>query len=536
MDLLIRGGLVYDGEKKPPFSADVGISDGKITFIGKFTGKDPELVIEAAGLAVSPGFIDTHAHSDFTLVADPRAEGKICQGITTEINGNCGMSAGPLYGGVREKREEDLMELGIDERWRTLEEYFALLEGRGIGPNVATLAGHGNIRGSVVGYVDRIPSKRELDDMRSLLGEVVGHGAIGLSTGLIYPPGIYSDTGEIVALAETLKDRGLIYTSHMRSEGDSLIEAVGEVIEIGRLSGVKVHISHIKTAGKRNWHKADGVCSMLTEARLSGIMLTCDRYPYIASGTDLDSILPPWAYEGGNEAELKRLMDEGARTRIRSELLEHVSSDEYWNDVLIASVGSDSNKWMEGVTIAGIGSELGLDGVSVVLKILTDENLRVGAIFRSMSEENLRKFLSLPFCMVGSDSSARCFDGPTMIGKPHPRTFGTFPRFFGEYIRKERVMDLSEAIYRTTLLPAHAFGLAGRGRIAVGMFADVTVFDPENILDRATFADPYRRPQGIRYVLINGVPALWDGDITGKLAGRVLRGGGKLQEVNRGAA
>jgi N-acyl-D-aspartate/D-glutamate deacylase len=529
IDLLIKNGIVYDGGNVPSFRADIGISGGSITLVGKFDGREPDLSIDARGLAVSPGFIDTHAHSDFTLVADPRAEGKICQGITTEINGNCGMSAAPLHGMTRERREEDLRELGIRERWSTLTEYFTLLEKRGIGLNIATLAGHGNIRGSVMGYGDRGPSGRELRDMRDMLREATEEGAIGLSTGLIYPPGIYSDAGELAELSRVLKEGGLIYTSHMRSEGDRLTEAVGEVIEIGRKAGVKVHISHIKAAGKRNWQKADRVCSMLDEARSSGVRLTCDRYPYTASATDLDAILPSWVYEGGNEEEMKRLRDEVTRARIAEEMGQQVLSDDYWKGVIISSVVSEENRWMEGKTVADIGGRLGLDGIGLVFRVLVEENLRVGAIFMSMSEENLLKFLSLPFCMIGSDSSARCFDGPTKTRKPHPRTFGTFPRFFGRYVRGEGLLDLSEAVYRATMLPAQTFGLAGRGRLAEGMRADITVFDPGKVLDRASFEDPFRMPEGIRYVLVNGVPALWDGSFTGRLAGKVLRGKARQQ-------
>jgi N-acyl-D-amino-acid deacylase len=524
IDLLIKDGVVYDGGKTPPFPADIGVSEGRITFVGEFRGEKPDLTIDARGMAASPGFIDTHAHSDFTLVADPRAEGKICQGVTTEINGNCGMSAAPLYGMTRERREDDLRELGIRERWSTLEEYFTVLEGKGIGLNIATLGGHGNIRGAIMGYGERSPSERELRDMSNLLRDTTEQGAIGFSTGLIYPPGVYSDTGELVELSKVLNERGLIYTSHMRSEGDRLIEAVSEVIEIGRKAGVKVHISHIKTAGKENWHKADAACSMLDEARGSGVTLTCDRYPYTASSTDLDSILPSWTYAGGNEEEVKRLKDDEARARIAGEVGRQILSGDYWNGVIISSVASEQNRWMEGKTVADISRRLKLDEMSFVFRVLIEENLRVGAIFRSMSEGNLRKFLSLPFCMIGSDSAARCFDGPTMTGKPHPRTFGTFPRFLGKYVRREGLLDLSEAIYRSTMLPARTFGLHGRGRLEAGMWADITVFDPEVVLDTADFEDPFRKPEGIRYVLVNGTPALWDGVATGRLAGKVLRG------------
>lgn len=527
-DLLIRSGLVYDGVRTPPFSADIGISAGRISFIGKYRGKEPAAIIDAGGMAVAPGFIDTHSHSDFTLLADPRAEGKICQGVTTEINGNCGMSAAPLFGMAREKREGDLMELGIKERWSTLEKYFSLLEKNGIALNIATLAGHGNIRGSVMGYEEGHPSERELSDMCGILREATEQGAIGLSSGLMYPPGVYSETEELVELSKTLREGRLIYTSHMRSEGDRLVESIAEVLEIGRKSGVKAHISHIKTAGKDNWNKADEVCFMLREARRKGVMVTCDRYPYTASATDLDSLLPPWVYAGGNDAEMRRLTDGDTRARIANEMIGTGLSGDYWKGVKISSVVSEANTWMEGETIADIALRLGLDEVSLVLRLLVEENLRVGAIFLSMSEDNLVKYLSLPFCMIGSDSSARCFDGPTKIGKPHPRTFGTFPRFLGRYVRERQLMDLSEAVYRITGLAAETFGLSGRGRLAEGMWADITVFESEKIVDTSTYNDPFQRPEGIRHVLVNGIPALWDGRLTGNLAGKVLTGRGRI--------
>jgi N-acyl-D-amino-acid deacylase len=521
-DILIRGGLVYDGSMSVPRIIDVAVEGDRITYVGASGTADATLVIDAGGLAVCPGFIDAHAHSDFTIVADNRAEGKIMQGVTTEVNGNCGMSAAPLYNGVFERREEDLRELGIPERWHTLGDYFALVRKKGIAVNIAMLAGHGNIRGSVVGYDDRRPSPQEMKEMLRLLRETIEDGAIGFSTGLIYPPGIYSETEELIELAKTLGDKGLIYASHMRSEGTMLVEAVKEVIRIGREAGIKVHISHIKTAGQQNWHKAEEVISLLTGTIRSGGRVTCDRYPYTASSTDLDAVLPSWAYAGGNDEELRRLQDEGERARIVKELKEQAAVGTYWSRVIISSVSSKDKRWMEGKTISEIAVVLGVDEISTVLRVLVEERLRVGAIFLSMSEENLRKFLSLPFCMIGSDSSARCFDGPTRRGKPHPRTFGTFPRFFGKYVRDEGLIPFPEAVHRSTALAADTFGLQGRGRIAAGMYADIVVFDPGKIADSATFEDPFQRPEGIRHVLVNGKAAVTDGQYSPVLAGRTL--------------
>ncbi len=522
-DILIKYGMIYDGSASEPYVSNIAISGNKINSISSSEISDADIVINARGLAVSPGFIDTHAHSDFTIIADRRAEGKLCQGITTEINGNCGMSAAPLYGKTIEKREEDLKELGIKERWNTLKEYFDIIKNKGIALNTATLVGHGNIRGSVVGYDDRIPSAKELTGMSELLKESIEQGAIGFSTGLIYPPGIYSRTEELIELSKVLAGRGLIYTSHMRSEGAMLIEAVQEVIKIGREAGVKVHISHIKTAGEQNWHKADKVISLIYDYLEGGINITCDRYPYTSSSTDLDVIMPSWVFTGSNEEEIKRLQNNKERQKIKREIKKEIISGNYWENVTVSSVVSEKNRWMEGRTVADICKDMKMDEIDFIFDLLVQERLRVGAIFTTMSEENMKRFISLPFCMIGSDSSARCFDGVTKKGRPHPRGFGTFPAFLGRYVRDEKVMPLSEAIHKITMLPALTFGLKGRGQIKEGMYADIVIFDPQKIIDRSTYENPFKKPEGIYYVFVNGIPAITEGKVTGKHAGRVLR-------------
>ena len=523
IDILIKGGTVYDGSLSSPSVKDIAVAGDAITAMGNFHANEAFAVIDAAGLAVAPGFIDTHAHSDFTILADPRAEGKVSQGVTTEINGNCGMSAAPLYNKAFERRQDDLKNLGIREQWNTFSEYYALLAKKGIALNLASLAGHGNIRGSVMGYDDRMPAEDDFSEMSALLKAAMDEGAIGFSTGLIYPPGVYSKTEELIGLAKLLKDKGLIYASHMRNEGELLVEAVQEVIRIGREADIKVHISHIKTAGEKNWQKADRVIDLLEGARRSGVRLTCDRYPYIASSTDLDALLPAWTYEGGNEQEMKRLIDPVDSERIRQEIRAQTGKSDYWKTVIISSVDTEKNAWMEGMTVSEISASLGLSEFDAFSRILIEEKLRVGAIFLSMSEENLKKFLCLPYCMIGSDSSARSFDGPTKKGKPHARGFGTFPRFLGRYAGDNGLMGLSEAIYKSTSLPAMTFGLKNRGGLRVGMYADIVIFDPKTIMDRATFDDPYQRSSGIEHVLVNGVPVLRNGIFTGNFPGRVLR-------------
>ena len=324
---------------------------------------------------------------------------------------------------------------------------------------MSRLQGHGNIRASVIGYKDKKPTASELKKIQALLQKTIDAGAIGLSTGLIYPPGIYSDTDELVSLAKSLSKDRLIYTSHMRSEGKGLIESIKEIIRIGKEANIKVHISHIKTSGKENWDKIDEAISLINSARKRGLKVTCDRYPYTASSTDLDTILPSWTYDGGTEKELRRLKNPEMREKIRKEILyEHPHSD-YWKRVSVSSVSSQKNKWMEGKTLAFISGRINIKPVDALFKILIEEKLRAGAIFSTMSEDNLRRFLSLPYTMIGSDSSARSASGITCEGKPHPRGFGSFPRFIGKYARDEEVRDLSEAVHKITMLPAKTFGI-----------------------------------------------------------------------------
>lgn len=522
LDYLIKNGIVFDGSGSEPVETNIGISGDRITYIGDNEISATES-IDAKGFVVSPGFIDTHGHSEFTILADGRAEGKLSQGVTTEINGNCGLSAAPLYGEAFEHREADLKELGIKERWSTFKEYFNILKNKGIAINFATLCGHGNIRASVIGYKDVVADRHAMNEMKGLLLQAIEEGAKGISTGLIYPPGVYSTTEELIELCSlliTYHHLSLIYASHMRSEGDELIEAIEEVIRIGNEAGVNVHISHIKTAGERNWWKADKAIDLIENSRKDGINLTCDRYPYTAASTDLDTILPSWVYEGGIEEELKRLKNPDAAKKIKAEIGNR--GDKYWKGIYVSSAAMPENKWMEGENIFDIASKMKKQPIDALFDIFISERVRTGAIFFSMSGDNLKKFLSLPYTMIGSDSSVRSFSGPTCTGKPHPRAFGSFPKFIAKYVKNECLMSLSEAIKKMTYLPALTFGLKERGLIKEGFFADIAVFDYEKIIDRATFKEPYKKSEGIAYVFVNGKLAVKEGDFTGGLSGRII--------------
>ncbi len=368
-----------------------------------------------------------------------------------------------------------------------------------------------------MGYGDRRPTAEEKVRMKALLEETLGAGAIGMSTGLIYPPGLYTDTDELVELCRHgagLRAGRFVYATHMRSEAAGLLEALGEAVRIGSEAGVRTHVSHLKTAGRENWRLADDAIAKIEKARAEGIRLTCDRYPYTASSTDLDSVLPHWVLEGGHEEEIRRLKDPGTRARISGEL---PVQEETWSAVVISSVLR--NQDLVGRSIAEIAVSAGKGFAEALMDVLVEENLRVGAIFHSMSEENLWKFLSLPYAMVGSDSASRSLSGPTAAGRPHPRGFGSFPRFLKHYPG-----GLGEAVYKTTLLPARTFGFSDRGRIKEGFKADLVAFDPRKLSDRATYAEPFRKPDGIYYVVINGVVAVSGGEPTGARPGRVLRG------------
>jgi N-acyl-D-amino-acid deacylase len=522
-DYILRGGLVIDGsgENSVPQRYDLGIKDDRIEAIGDLSASSDGKTIDITGLCVCPGFIDAHSHSDFTLFADGRAEAKVCQGITTEINGNCGMSAAPLYGPFLEQRKAELEELNILDRWATFPEYFTLLKKRGLAVNNITLVGHGNLRASVAGYSDKKITGEQREQIFSLLSHSVRSGAAGLSAGLIYPPGIFSDTQELIEIArETARAGGIIYTTHMRSEGDELLDAIRESVKVGFDSHLHVHISHLKTSNERNWGKLNNAVSLIQNARERGLRVTCDRYPYTASSTSLDSILPTWAYEGGREEELLKIKK--MRNKLEKEILKDFPDDSYWEKVKISSLNLNKNKWMEGKSICEISLSLKKRPLDCLFDILVEERLNVDAIFFSMSEENLKTILNLPYTVIGSDSSARSFDGITAKGKPHPRGFGCFPRVLGKYVREGGVLSLSQAIYKMTGLTAHIFNIKKRGMLKPGFFADVTVFDPVRILDRATFHNPFLKPDGIHYVFVNGKPVMINGKTTNVMSGRIL--------------
>jgi len=522
MKTLIKGATLVDGTGNPSHTCDLLIENQQIAKIEKSISPNGTHLIEANGKMLTPGFIDVHSHSDFTLLVDPRAEGKVFQGVSTEVIGNCGQSAFPLVGECQNHLQSSWDRFGLKLDWEDLAGYRRRIEASGIAVNVAPLMGQGNVRASVMGYEDREPTEAELAEMKKLVAKGMGEGAFGMSTGLIYLPGTFSKHGELVDLMREVGKQNGIYATHLRCEGEQLIEAIEEAIQIATESGSSLQISHLKTWGKPNWEKCLPALSKITHARAQGLSVHFDRYPYIAASTDLDAIFPAWVYDGGKEEELERLKDPRIREKIRKSVAEQSKlQKDFWETIVVSSVVTAPNKKWEGSSIKKIASALKKDPIETVFDLLIEERLEVGAIFFAMCEENLKRIVEDPHCMVGSDSCARPFNGPLADGKYHPRTYGTFPRFFAQFVRQGEI-SWEEAVRRATSLPAEKFGIPKRGRLEVGYFADLVLFDPQALEDCATFEKPNQPPKGIDQVWVNGELVLDKGEHTGKLPGQLL--------------
>lgn len=527
-DIIIKDGLVVSGAGNPWFRADVGVKDSRIVSLGRISKGEAERVIDAGGLVVCPGFIDMHSHSDFTLLVNPRAESKIRQGVTTEVIGNCGHSAAPMNEATKNHQRKTnplIEEAGIDLDWSTMGEYLDRLRGQGVALNVATLVGHGAVRAYVMGYEKRPPRRGEMEEMRAVVEGAMEDGAFGMSTGLIYPPSSYAATEELVELCRVVARYGGIYTSHIRGEAETLLEAVEEAVFIGAKAGLPVEINHHKAMGRANWGKVEESLSIIEGARERGVDVTCDAYPYIAASFGLRAMLPPWAHEGGVDRMVERLKDPKARGRMERDMargLPDWSSPLMaagWGDTLITSCRSHEE--LEGKTIAEIAEGMGVSPFDLTFDLLTEEP-GITVVRFAMREEDVRTVMGHPAMMVGTDGYSLAPYGVLGKGRPHPRSYGTFPRILGRYVREEGVLTLEEAVRKMTSLPANRLGLRDRGLISEGMWADITVFDPKWVRDKATFTDPHQYPEGVEYVLVNGRVVIERGEHTRTLAGRVL--------------
>ena len=543
MTLIIQNGLIVDGSGKPGFYGDVVVEGDKIVDVkgnGEWgTGNGGDFnTIDATGCIVSPGFIDAHAHSDAYLILEPDAPSKISQGITTEINGQCGGSVAPRYGEARLSGDWATL-LGSRLTWRSLAEYRAVLEAAKPAINTIQFVGHNTLRSSVVGYAGRAATSDELKEMQRLLAESLDAGGWGLTTGLIYQPGKYSTPEEVVALAKVAAERGAFYATHMRSEGDRILEAIDEVIDLVRATGIRAEVSHLKTSGKRNWHKIDAVLEKIENAIGDGLLLGSDRYPFCAAGTDLDIVLPDWAQEGAALAEMARFADPATRAKIVAEIN---ASDRDWSTVMIGGTWSDETKPFSGKTVAEILASMGSSPLSVpsdsnpqtlkpsnpqafspgelICRILELDGCKTGAFFFGMSEDNLDKILSRPWIVPGSDASLRAPWGPLGADHPHPRAYGTMPEFY----RRVRALGVSreDAIARMTSVPARRFGIAHRGVIEKGAFADIAIWKEDEFSSSATYVEPHKFSRGVKAVLVNGAVSYTEGKFSGNRAGRFL--------------
>ncbi|HEY7472947.1 MAG TPA: D-aminoacylase [Gemmatimonadota bacterium] len=530
-DLLIRGGSVVDGTGVPAFAADLAIAGDRIAGIGRDLGAARD-TIDASGLVVAPGFIDMLGHSEFRLLADGRAISKIFQGVTTEITGEVS-SVVPVSEATKAERAPEISPWGVEIDWQDLAGYFDRLERQGTAINVGTWVGLSTLRVWGVGWDDRPATSAEMDSMESALASAMDEGAFGLSSGLIYSPGRFASTDEIVALSRVAGERGGFYATHMRSEGARLLEAIDEAIAIGDRSGAPVLIHHLKASGKSNWGKMAQAIERIDAARARGIDVMASVYPYIASSTGLDQVLPDWVTAGGTGAALARLADPSIRDSVEAELSGRTQSGDWTlgtsaggpSGIQISDVVTDSLERYEGMRLDRVAAERGQSAAAAAIDLLVADSLRTAAIYFSMSEDDLVLALRQPWVMVGGDAGIRALDGPLSTDMPHPRAFGTFPRVLCRYSRELGVFPLEEAVRRMTSLPAARAGLDARGMLETGRFADVVVFDPATVCDRATFETPKRLAVGVEHVLVNGVPVLRAGEPTGALPGRGLRRG-----------
>ena len=522
-DVIIRGGQVIDGTGAAPVVADIAIAGDRIVQIGPVQGSSGN-TIDATGKIVCPGFIDIHSHTDLSLLVDPRAESKIRQGVTTEVAGQDGSSLAPLTNGrLRSLQEGYGRRYGVDIGWTDFTGLFNTLEQQGIGLNFISLAGQGTIRGYVVGYENVPASARQVDAMKDLVDQAMSEGAWGLSSGLEYTPGSFADEDEIAELGRVAADYSGFYATHMRNEDDFLVEAVSEAISTARKAGIALQIAHFKASGRRNRDKVAVCFDMIEQAIGEGMDITLDRYPYIAYATTLQNLFPTRFRAGGAEAFVSRLQSPDVLPAMKRAAVDKVDMLGDWSAVMITSVGRAENQDYVGRRVSEIVARSGQDPFEFVRELLIAENGSVGMVGFGMSEEEITSVLTHPLVMVASDGGAAAVSGPLSETSPHPRYYGTFPRVLGKYCREEGLFDLPTAVHKMTGQPAQRLGLADRGRIDVGLVADLVVFDPDTVIDRADFMNPHQYAQGIESVLVNGAVVIDGGEHTGALPGKVLR-------------
>lgn len=534
-DVLIRGGTIYDGTGGAAKVADVGITGDKVVAIGDLKNARAGSIIDAGGMAVAPGFINMLSWSTESLIVDPRSLGELKQGVTTQIFGE-GWSMGPLNDRMKKQMKDDQGDLKYEIEWTSLADYLRYFEKRGVSQNVASFVGATTIRMYVLGEADVQPTPGQMQQMRDLVEAEMRDGALGIGSSLIYAPAFYAKTEELIELCKVAARYKGKYISHMRSEGNRLTEAVEELIRISREANIPAEIYHLKAAGNDNWPKMDKVLEMVEAARKSGLKITADMYTYPAGATGLEASLPPWALDGGYPELFKRIQDPATRARLLQEMR---TPTDKWENLRLAAgsadrlilVGfkNDKLKPLTGKTLAEVSKMRGTDPENTILDLILEDQSRVGTVYFLMSEDNIRKQIKRPWVSFGSDAESMAPEGVFLKSNPHPRAYGTFARLLGKYVREEKVITLEEAVRRLTSLPAGNLGLDRRGLLRKGYYADVVVFDPKTIADKATFDKPHQFAVGVRDVFVNGVQMLKDGNHTGKFSGRALYGPGKVK-------
>ncbi|HYS95797.1 MAG TPA: D-aminoacylase [Chthoniobacterales bacterium] len=534
-DVIIKNGAVYNGTGSEAQHVDLAIRGDRIAGVGDYKNAKAKTIIDARGLAVAPGFINMLSWSTESLIQDGRSQSEIRQGVTTEIMGE-GESMGPLNDRVREFMLKQQADIKYDITWKTLAEYLQFLEKRGISCNVASFIGATTIRQNVIGFDDRPPTPQELDQMRELVRKEMEAGALGIGTSLIYPPAFYAKTDELIELCKVAAKYKGKYISHMRSEGNQLLEAFDELLRISREAGIPAEVYHIKAAGQKNWGKIDNLLSRIESAQKEGLNIRANMYTYTAGGTGLDACFPPWTEDGGYPALFKRLRDPATREKIKAEV--KIDSDKWENlylsagspdRIILVGFKSEKLKPLTGKSLAEVAKIRGKDPIDTAMDLVAEDESRIGAVYFMMSEENVKKEIAKPWISFGSDEASQAPEGVFLKSNPHPRAYGNFSRVLGKYVRDQKAIALPEAIRRLSALPATNLGLDHRGFLKEGMFADVVVFDPATIADHATFEKPQQYATGVKHVFVNGTQVIKDGEHTGAKPGRALWGPGKVR-------
>ena len=531
-DLIIRNGTIYDGSGSTGFVGDVAIDGDAIAGIGDLGRATGRTEIDAAGIAVAPGFINMMCWANESLIEDGRSQSDIRQGVTLEVLGEGG-SMGPLNEAMKEQMLRRQGDIKYDVEWTTLDEYLVFLGEHGVSPNVASFIGAENPREYVIGHEDRPPTPEDLDEMRGLVRTAMEDGALGVASSLIYPPGSFAETDELIALAEVAAEYDGIYISHVRDEASHLLEAIGELITIARAADIRAEIYHLKASGQKNWPLFSDAVALVEQARAEGLHITADIYTYPAGSTGLNASMPPWVQEGGFEASLERLADPALRRRIASEMRQE--SDEWENmylgagspdNILLVGFNNEELKPLTGMTLAEVAELRGTTPEETAMDLIVEDQSRVGTVYFSQSEDVVRTAIALPWVSFCSDAASLAPEGVFLKRNPHPRAYGSFARLLGRYVRDEKLIPLEEAIRKLTSLPAGNLKIDRRGRLKVGYFADVVVFNPDTIQDHATFVEPHQYATGVVHVFVNGIQVLEDGVHTGATPGRVVRGPG----------